>query len=304
MKKRQRTRTITWVVIAAVVIAAVIVVAYYLSTLSSGRSKLDGKPVSPEIYASLQSIAQSSKYGPYDSKQVAVCSNLCAVKPGGGTPFASSGKPIIVFIGADYCPLCAFQRWPLAITMMRFGNLTNLLYMQSSPTDSEPNTYTFSFYGYHYTSKYITVQAYEEKDVSGNPLQTVPSNYSTLFNTYGAGYPFLEFNNKYILEGAYFVPDNYAGLNWTQIIQQIRNPNTQISTQVMESANALTALICNLTGNNPANVCNNPSITALSSSLVSYQTTPGSVVTLNAVYEASEKWGQTALFQRPRTTGS
>jgi len=264
IKKRQRTRNITIVAIIAVVVVLVIAASYFLTTLNSGTSTELGQPVSSSILSDLSSIAQSSSYGPYNP--VFVSSSV--LKPASGGVF-STGKPIILYIGGEFCPLCAFQRWPLVITLMRFGNLTGLTYMQSSAIDSEPNTYTFSFVGYHYSSKYIVFEAYEQEDRSHNQLQTVPQNYTAIFNKFGA-YPFIDFNNKYTLEGSYYVPDTWSGLNWTQIIQQIRTPNSPISIQVMSAANALTAVICNLTGETPTSICNNPSITALPVTLASY----------------------------------
>ena len=273
IKKRRRNRTITWAVIIAVIIAVVIVVAYYLATFGSGTSPLIGTPVSSQIYGDLEAIAQSSNYGPVNSNFV----TSPYVKVPTGLAF-SSGKPIILFIGAEYCPLCAFQRWPLTIALMRFGNVSGLNYMQSTAQDVDPNTYTFSYLNLHYSSNYFTFQRYEaESRVEGQALQTVPTNYSTIFASAGGGYPFIDFNNKYAVEGSYYYPDAFAGMNWTQIIKQIQNPNSQISNEVMTVANALTALICNLTGGSPTSVCSNPSITSLHVSLAAYR--PGASVT-------------------------
>jgi len=32
----------------------------------------------------------------------------------------------VVYIGAEYCPYCAVERWPLIVALNRFGTLTNL----------------------------------------------------------------------------------------------------------------------------------------------------------------------------------
>lgn len=187
------------------------------------------------------------------------------------------------------------------ITLLRFGNLTNLSYMQSSSTDSDPNTSTFSFVNMtatSYTSKYIIFQPYEQEDRNHNPLQTVPSNYTTIFNKFGSGYPFLDFNNKYVIEGSFFEPNLFAGLNWTQIIQQIQNPSTQLSIQVMSSANAITALICNLTGGAPSSVCSNPSITGLPISLTSYHQNANATLMASTASASSEKTENVALLRR------
>lgn len=270
IKRRQRRRNIAIIAVVAIVIAAIIGVAYFLYSLTAASSPLIGKPVSASIYSSLSGIASSSSYGPYN---VALVSSSI-VQDYSGQPFTSGGKPILLYIGGEFCPLCAFQRWPLVIALMRFGNLTNLSYMQSSSTDSDPNTSTFSFVNMtapSYTSKYIVFEHYEQEDRKHNPLQTVPSNYTSVFQRFGEGYPFLDFANKYVIEGSFYDPSLFAGLNWTQIVQQIQNPSTQLSVEVMSSANALTALICNMTDGSPSSVCTNPSIVPLSTSLTSYR---------------------------------
>lgn len=36
-----------------------------------------------------------------------------------GAPLHINGKPAIVYIGAEFCPFCAGQRWALIIALMR-----------------------------------------------------------------------------------------------------------------------------------------------------------------------------------------
>jgi len=284
IKKRQRNRNIIIVLVVVAAIIVVIGVSYSLYSLTVKRSDLDGKPVSAAIYASMTQVASSSSYGPDNSCLISACGNVASpVKSATGAAYTSGGKPIVLYIGGEFCPLCAFQRWPLAIALMRFGNLTGLEYMQSASDDADPNTYTFSFLTAHYTSQYVVFQSYEQEDVNHAPLQTVPLNYTTEFNSYGA-YPYLNFGNRYIVEGSFFEPTAFAGLNWTQIIQQINNPNTQISAQVMSSANAITALICSLTGGSPNSVCSNQSITGLQISPASFHPTSNVAPLVSTTY--------------------
>jgi hypothetical protein len=279
IKKRQRNRNITIVAIVVLAIILVVAASYSLYSLTVKSSPLIGQPVSASIYSGLSQIAASSTYGPDNPSLVSIKSGSNpsgVVQTVSGQPYTSGGKPVVLYIGGEFCPLCAFQRWPLTIALMRFGNVTGLEYMQSSSTDSDPNTSTFSFIAAHYSSKYFVFQSYEQEDRDHNPLQTVPNNYSSVFASFGSGYPFLNFGNKYVVEGSFFEPTAFAGLNWTQILQQVQNPNTQIYTQVMSSANAITALICNLTGGSPASVCNNSSITGLQISPAAFQQPSGS----------------------------
>ena len=38
-----------------------------------------------------------------------------------GAPTDQDGKPLVVYVGADYCPFCAAERWPLVAALERFG---------------------------------------------------------------------------------------------------------------------------------------------------------------------------------------
>src|SRR5580700_9849016 len=80
-----------------------------------------------------------------------------------GTPLTGNGKPEVLFIGSEYCPYCAAQRWAMVNAFSRFGTFTGLTTIHSSSSDSYPNTPTLTFYGSTYTSKYISFTSVEEQ---------------------------------------------------------------------------------------------------------------------------------------------
>ena len=41
-------------------------------------------------------------------------------------PLTSDGKPLVVYIGAEYCPFCAAERWPMVVALSRFGTFSGL----------------------------------------------------------------------------------------------------------------------------------------------------------------------------------
>src|SRR5205823_15010475 len=43
-----------------------------------------------------------------------------------------SGKPEVLYIGAEYCPFCAAERWSLVYALARFGTFKGLLLSTSS----------------------------------------------------------------------------------------------------------------------------------------------------------------------------
>jgi hypothetical protein len=65
----------------------------------------------------------------------------------GGAPLTSGGKPEILYVGAEYCPYCATERWPLAVALSRFGTFSGLHGIHSSSTDVYPSQPTLTFYG-------------------------------------------------------------------------------------------------------------------------------------------------------------
>src|SRR5215831_9668816 len=42
-------------------------------------------------------------------------------------PLTSNGKPEMLYIGAEFCPYCAAERWAMAVALSRFGTFTSPL---------------------------------------------------------------------------------------------------------------------------------------------------------------------------------
>ena len=53
----------------------------------------------------------------------------------GQPKLTQDGKPLIVYVGSEYCPYCAATRWPLALALGRFGTFSGLRVTHSSTTD-------------------------------------------------------------------------------------------------------------------------------------------------------------------------
>jgi hypothetical protein len=67
--------------------------------------------------------------------------------------------------------------------------------------------------------------------------------------------------------GAQYVPSSLAGLTWSQVASQIKNPSSAVAKDVDGAANTITAAICKVTGNNPASVCSSSAAQAGSGAL-------------------------------------
>jgi len=221
----------------------------------------EGTLVPQNVYASLYQ-ASEAPYGASGLAYLGGVHNLTA------SAYSSNGKPILVYAGAEYCMYCAVQRWPLIMALMRFGNFTGLEYMTSSVSDGDYATFTFV--ASTYQSKYVVFQPYEAFDRAGTPLETIPTNYTSSFQQYGmSAFPFLNFADEYYISGSLLNPSILGTQNWTQIISSIKAGDA-VGSQIRQAANAITAVICKTTGNEPTSVCNQDSITALTDSLASY----------------------------------
>lgn len=262
MKRRQRNRRIA-VVLSLAVVVALIVVVVYTATLAA-NSSLDSKDnqlVSSQDLAGLLA-AGAQPYGPAPTSSM-----LKAVHSNTGTSWTTDGKPIVVYVGAEYCMYCALQRWAMVVALSRFGNFSGLQYMTSA--SNEEDLPTFTFVGSTYTSSYIVFRPYEMYDnsVSHNALQTVPSNYTAVFQQYGGGFPFLDFGNAYVVSGS-LVPSTAVlqGKDWASVISSIASSDSN-GIQIREAANMITALICKVTNGSPASVCDAVPIGAATSAI-------------------------------------
>lgn len=187
-----------------------------------------------------------------------------------GSLLTNDGKPEVLYIGGEYCPYCAAERWPMIVALSQFGTFSNISLMLSSATDFSPDTATFSFVNSSYTSPYISFVSVEYEDRNQQPLQSISSTQQSLWSQYDSSgsIPFLDIGNQYRVVGSQFEPyalhvgdvssGTTAPYNWTQIGTQLTNTNSLISKQILGSANTLITAICNIitqSGQSPPNVC-------------------------------------------------
>jgi thiol-disulfide isomerase/thioredoxin len=185
-----------------------------------------------------------------------------------GTPLEQGGKPLVVYIGAEYCPFCAAERWPLVAALSRFGTFTDLGSTHSATNDVYPNTPTFSFKDAKYASKYLalqTVELYGNRPVNGQypPLQRPTAQQNALIQKHDpkGTIPFIYMGNYLQLDASYN-PQILAGMSMQQVAHAMRDTNTDQSIAILGTANQITAALCAQTGGRPGNVCSTPAVTA------------------------------------------
>jgi hypothetical protein len=184
------------------------------------------------------------------------------------SPLTSGGKPEVLFMGAEYCPYCAAERWALIVALSRFGTFSGLATATSSNSDVYPNTPTWTFRHAALESQYLAFVSVEEADNQGNALQQPTADETALGSKYGGdSIPFVDFGNRIYLEGATYFPADLQGLTWAEIAHDLQDPSTSQAKEILGSANILTAAICRATGDQPAAVCSDPVIQRIESAL-------------------------------------
>jgi len=189
-----------------------------------------------------------------------------------GAGLTSGGKPEVLYIGAEYCPYCAAERWAVIVALSRFGSFSGLAPIRSAAKDGAGNTEpypltpTWTFANSTFTSKYLTftpVEAFTNipDKATGfyTALQTPTAAQEALLTKYDAAYqgaiPFIDYGNKFLSVGASYDPAVLSGLTWSEIASDLHNPASPVAKSVLGVANYATAAICGLTGNQPASAC-------------------------------------------------
>ncbi len=184
-----------------------------------------------------------------------------------GAALTQNGKPEMLYVGAEYCPYCAAERWAMVVALSRFGTFSGLHTVHSSSSDVYANTPTWTFYKSSYTSKYLSFTPVEQlsniPDKSSSAgytaLQSTTSAQQALMSTYDTqgSIPFVDMGNKFVQVGnpTGFGPQVLTGKSWSQIAAALKQPSSAIAKGVDGAANYMTAAICKLTSNQPATAC-------------------------------------------------
>ncbi len=209
------------------------------------------------------------------------------------SPLVNGTKPEILYIGAEFCPYCAAERWSLVVALSKFGNFSNLEYMQSAVDDG--NIATLSFLNSNYSSKYVSFVSVENQDRNHATLQVPNGQEEALWQEFNPNsYPFVDIGGQYVLKTSQFTFTDLSNLNWTQIGSQLNNPSSPTAKAIDGAANSLISIICNLTKQNPSSVC---SQTYLSTITVAY-TMPSSASSPPMIAITASWAGETAPMMK------
>jgi hypothetical protein len=274
----QRKQTRNRILIAGGAIVAVVGIVLGLiltsgnSTSTTGRSGGGSGSGAPTGQALANLITTTTSVPAATLDRIGAGQVSAPPKSISGAPLTSGGKPEVLYIGAEYCPYCAAERWAMVVALSRFGTFSGLQVTRSAAMNGAgqaelyPNTATWTFAHATLASSYLTftpVETYTnvpDPSTGGYlPLQTPTKEQLALLEKYdsanGGAIPFVDYGNRYLTVGASYDPAVLAGLNWNQIAAALHNPSSPVAAAVLGTANYMTAAICGLTNDQPASAC-------------------------------------------------
>ena len=264
-----RNRILAW---SAVVVVIAVVVAFIAIKLSNNGGKAAASTL--PTGAALSKITSGATSVPPATLDAvgAGAVQTPVTKLSGQPPLTKNGKPEVVYVGAEYCPFCAAERWAMAVSLSQFGTFSNLGVTHSDTSDVFPNTKTLTFYKSSYSSDHVVFSPVETTDPTKKNLQTPSSEEQALVAKYDAppyvpsqsqgSIPFVDIGNKYLISGASYSPAILQGKSWSQIAAALHDPSSPIAKGAVGTANMISAAICKTTGNQPSNVCTSKAVTA------------------------------------------
>jgi len=269
--RSRRRRTVLQLIIGVVVLAvAAIVVGVSLGSHTTPGSTARPTAVTSDVVARVTSVPASV----FDS----VGAGTARVAPHeiDAPALTRDGKPLVFYVGGEFCPFCAAERWPLAVALSRFGTLHGLGEAKSGPSPEQyPNTSTLSFRGATFTSDYLALTAKEVSDEQNKPLDKLTDAENQLLTKYDVppytqmkgGIPFLDIGGAWALDATQYDPGVLTGLSQAQIADRLSEPESAVAKAVIGSANVLTVSLCQQTGGEPAAVCQSAGVQAAARAL-------------------------------------
>ena len=259
--RRARTRTYGIATIALVVVIVAVLVVVKVAGGGGSGSAVDvpsppaGTPIPATTLAKLMSV-------PVSTLNAAPTGGILTTPQSVNNPaLTADGMPELLYIGAEFCPHCAAERWPVYIALSKFGTFSPAPgRIHSANLDGDVPTLTF--YGTTYSSRYLKFVPVEvsTNKPQGNgyaPLQQPTQAQSTLWqNTNGGTIPFLDFGGKVVLPSAQYSYAELQNLPFSAVAAQVGNNSTSIGANIDASAAQLVKTICgSLSHDQPSDVC-------------------------------------------------
>jgi hypothetical protein len=277
---RNRTARFAWGAVAVILVAVIALVTYALTDPKPRQQVVQRVTAAPDVVAQLTKVPASV----FDTVGVtAPDTTLVAPTVLSGQPsLREAGKPEVLYVGAEYCPFCAAERWPLIVALSRFGHFASLKNMQSAPLSVFPDIQTFSFVGSTYSSPYLSftgVELYSDAaDGQGvftriatlTPVQALAvAHYGERPGTSASPgtFPFVDIGNRMVTSTSGFSPAVLVKQSQAGIAGGLTQAVDPVTRAVVAAANQLTAGVCAVTGQRPTPVCSSKGVRDAAASL-------------------------------------
>ena len=215
-------------IIAIIVIIVVGMSGIVVLSQLSGNGGFFGLTTSPQSNKDIV----STPYGGFKQDKL-----ISAGTPGSQVTF--------VYVGGEFCPYCAMERWAIVMALEHFGNFSGIQYYFSS----EDNIPTIDFTKISYTSNIVDFQHVEVYDNKQNNFQTLNDYQNTLYTKYGTGsIPFICIGGKYFQSGAggSLNLNSFSNIDGNQVQQQIDSGSGNLYQQVSTESSYMVSIINNL----------------------------------------------------------
>lgn len=276
--RQRQDRSQLYMVVGVIALLAVIIVGFVIisrapASQTNTNPLLQSTPADAAVLQQLTGVSQAS----WEAIGTGGVKNPFTIQKDQPALTGPNGHPELFYVGAEYCPYCAAERWAIINALSRFGTFSNLSQLQSY----ENNIPTYSFYKSSYSSEYIDFVSVEtegnELDSTGQryvQLQQFTGDQEQLFKKYNSSqsFPFIDIGNKYTAIGASYSPtvlldSSQKPLSWQTIVNSLSDPKSQIAQGILGSANYITAALCTMTNQQPGSVCNSSVIQTIQQSL-------------------------------------
>jgi thiol-disulfide isomerase/thioredoxin len=174
------------------------------------------------------------------------------------------GKFSVFFMGAEYCPYCAAERWAIVRALQRFGQWSGLKQTISAARD-EPflNLPTYDFTEAIYNSSHIDFVARETENREFKPLQKLSKTEEKLVKQFNPQktIPFLLIGGRFMQLEAGFTPKTFIGHTFRQTETELKKIESEIRKTIDAEANVIAALL--LVSGLPPELCKEPAVLEL-----------------------------------------
>jgi hypothetical protein len=260
LRSRTRRRNVRRRSLGAGSLALAIGVAIVVASVGT-TSITTKKPNKPQLASYYQAAINVSKSTLATVGLPATVATPTRVNP---TLLTAGTNGVVSYVGAEYCPYCAIERWGLLVALSKFGSFINLNHeIFSSSSDAYPHLASWSFVGAKYTSKYFRFEPVEltsDTPISGGryePLEKMTEPQRVAYDEFNpqGELPFVDLGNYYVTLGASSSPSVLEGLSLSAIGQQLNDPKSPVATEVDGLANYFIASLCSMAQRDAPAIC-------------------------------------------------